>query len=331
MAYRGVAVILFIYLGSGLASSQLRNSGPDPVSEKCILCHVDFYEVSLKAQYQHMPVFDGKCVTCHLPDGSSGLSRSAAVADTRITGTLVSQESLWAKQFVHPVSADKAMEHIADLGNLVLTKQYRFRIILSETKKRTKTATMVTSWFGLAPQEVVAGGKNILCAGDMSSFPEEMVPSPEIYGRSGSHVFVSWQTKLPLFAWLELQELSGIGSEKLSSVTDGAVTVLNTKELATEALHDQMRDPESLAIDACYSCHPEADLGTSHPVRLYANGTDTKIPEELPTIDGMMTCVTCHDPHGSEAVQLVREKIKTKLCVACHYKFKGKSRSTIFD
>ena len=91
-----------------------------------------------------------------------------------------------------------------------------------------------------------------------------------------------------------------------------------------------MRDPEDLAISVCYQCHSESTLGTSHPVRLYG-GRDVRIPEELPTVDGMLTCVTCHDPHGAPGKMLVRETIKTKLCVACHYKYKNSSPSTMFQ
>ncbi|MCP3177765.1 hypothetical protein MJO47_11680 [Desulfuromonas sp. KJ2020] len=96
-------------------------------------------------------------------------------------------------------------------------------------------------------------------------------------------------------------------------------------------LHARLREPQDLTIEVCLSCHSDTDLGASHPVRLYARRGSTIIPEELPTIeDGMMTCVTCHGPHGAPARQLVREIVKTKLCVTCHIRFKNSSPATMF-
>ena len=95
--------------------------------------------------------------------------------------------------------------------------------------------------------------------------------------------------------------------------------------------HPPLREPQELTIELCLSCHSDTNLGTSHPVRLYARRGNTIIPEELPTIeDGMMTCVTCHSPHGAPASQLVREIVKTKLCVTCHIRFKNSSPATMF-
>ena len=204
---------------------------------------------------------------------------------------------------------------------------------MSESEERTGRETVASSWMGLAPQEVAALGKNksINCVAGLSSFPGEMVESPMISSPSGGRIVISWQTKRPTLARLELQEIGGIALGESTGVAEGGAGQQKTRKSTKEKPHDLLRDPVELAIDACYSCHPAAGLGSSHPVRLYATGKETKIPEDLPTIDGMMTCVTCHDPHGSNTKQLVREKIKTKLCVACHYKFKNRSLSTMFD
>ncbi|MBI5558351.1 MAG: hypothetical protein HY885_12015 [Deltaproteobacteria bacterium] len=333
ITYRGGAIVLFILLGGGLVASQPRNFVEDPVNERCVLCHVDTYNLSLKSHYQHLPAFERQCAACHLREGTRNLAPGSRPGTTRITGTLVSQKPHWAKQFIHPGAKDKTVEHMIDLGNLAPAKQYRFRIVLSETAERAGRETMASSWFGLAPREMTAAGKDksITCVAGSSSFADEMVASPGISCPAGSRIFVSWQTKRPVFAWLELQEMDGSGPGQLAGAADAGVQVQSVEALTTEELHDLRRTPEELTIDVCYTCHPEANLGASHPVRLYANGSDTKIPKELPTIEGMMTCVTCHDPHGSAGKQLIREEIKTKLCVACHFKFKRRSQSTIFD
>ena len=331
--YRGGAIILFILLSGGLVSSQPGNFQEDPVNDKCILCHADTYELSVKSHYQHIPFFERQCVTCHLRPGVRNLLRGNGTESAHITGTLVSQQSLWAKQFIYPASADKTMEHMVDLGNLTPAKQYRFRIILSETEEAAGGETMVSSWFGLAPREVLAAGRDesISCVAGWSALPAEMLSTPGISCPAGTRICVSWQTGRPLFARLQLQEMGSISAWQLSgSVADGTETP-DIEELTPEELHDLLREPLDLAIDACYTCHPPSELGASHPLRSYVTGQDIKISPDLPTIDGMMTCVTCHDPHGSIGKQLIREEIKTRLCVACHYKFKGKSRSTMFN
>jgi predicted CXXCH cytochrome family protein len=42
----------------------------------------------------------------------------------------------------------------------------------------------------------------------------------------------------------------------------------------------------------------------------------TTVEPSLPLTDGLMTCVTCHDPHSPEPLQL--RLPATRLCLACH-------------
>jgi predicted CXXCH cytochrome family protein len=75
--------------------------------------------------------------------------------------------------------------------------------------------------------------------------------------------------------------------------------------------------PERYAkIDICYKCHPH---DTSHPVGVKSEGPRIKIPEELPTIEGgIITCVTCHNPHGGKRVYFTRMDFKKDICILCH-------------
>lgn len=69
-------------------------------------------------------------------------------------------------------------------------------------------------------------------------------------------------------------------------------------------------------IDACVKCHAQ---GISHPVGIRSNGPKTKIPAELPTIEGgVITCVTCHYPHGGDKKYFARMDFERDLCLACH-------------
>lgn len=70
------------------------------------------------------------------------------------------------------------------------------------------------------------------------------------------------------------------------------------------------------AITACIRCHGQ---GETHPVGVRAKNPDTITPDDLPTIEGgILTCVTCHDPHGSDKQFLARVEFNTKICIKCH-------------
>ncbi len=69
-------------------------------------------------------------------------------------------------------------------------------------------------------------------------------------------------------------------------------------------------------IEICYKCHPH---DSSHPVGVRGGGQRIKTPENLPTIEGgIITCVTCHKPHGGERVYFNRADFRKDLCIECH-------------
>lgn len=69
-------------------------------------------------------------------------------------------------------------------------------------------------------------------------------------------------------------------------------------------------------IDACLKCHAQ---GASHPVGIRSKGLKTKIPVALPTIEGgVITCITCHYPHGGNKRYFARLDFQRDMCVSCH-------------
>jgi hypothetical protein len=74
--------------------------------------------------------------------------------------------------------------------------------------------------------------------------------------------------------------------------------------------------------EICNGCHKL--LGSSHPVDIKPSMTT---PADLPLDDRrMMTCATCHDPHGDyvnrrtgkKAMYLRRPEPGKQFCMACH-------------
>ena len=276
-------------------------------SDQCIQCHSGIYNDRLEQTYQHPPFFERRCIACHLAEGSEA---SVSMMESNITGTLVSQEIIWGK-ITRFTSEGPGLDHLVSVSGLEQDTAYRFRMV---NGTQSGEPVMTSAWFGLQPVDLNGTGSVLITEGLDGSG----IDIATISLASNTAVIISWQTPEPLYGWVDVQLLEGDLSDDEPETADA------------DGAHPPLRDPEDLAIEACYECHPRSTLGTSHPVRLYSRG-DVQIPDDLPTVDGMLTCVTCHDPHAAQGKMLVREVIKTKLCVTCHIKFKNSSPSTMFD
>lgn len=72
-------------------------------------------------------------------------------------------------------------------------------------------------------------------------------------------------------------------------------------------------------IDICIKCHAQ---DSSHPVGVRSNNPKVIVSDELPTIEnGMITCVTCHFPHGGKKAFYVRIDFSEEICIKCHGKY----------
>lgn len=284
------------------------------VGDACIGCHVaEFNQGAANAQ-QHPPFRERQCAACHLAPGSSW--DGATTTPATITGTAVLQTPLWRKQQIFEGESHKK-EHQVTLTGLDSETAYRFRVRVAEEKTNPLAESL---WLGLKTGDVEnTHSQEMSIAEGLGSSRGNRIESLTINIIAADTAIIFWTLAQPHGSWLELQELTA----------DEAGTVANSGTNASSSVHPPLRDSVELAINACYQCHPESSLGTSHPVRLYG-GRDVQIPDALPTVDGMLTCVTCHDPHGAPGKMLVREVIKTKLCVTCHYTYKNSSPSTMF-
>ncbi len=103
-------------------------------------------------------------------------------------------------------------------------------------------------------------------------------------------------------------------------VTDRPSRVTVTlKSTADDKTHgDGFLPPKTAQIDVCIECHRQ---GVSHPVGISANSPSTVIPKNLPTLEGgIITCVTCHYPHGSDKPFFARMDFERDICIECHRK-----------
>jgi len=302
--------LLFLFLTARL---QAQN---ESAGDACIGCHVAQFNQGVAGAFQHPPFWERQCTMCHLQQGSDWPNNSSsATLQQELTGALVSQEPLWRKQQRYNGKL-LTTEHVASLDQLDSPLGYRFRVAVGEQASIAQSRSL---WLGLDAQQLWnSTNHELTTANGLNGEIGEEIEILTITAISSNQVMISWSTEQPLYSWLELQELAGIETEVSAQAT-----------AVGQAEHPPLRRADDLAIEACYRCHPESSLGASHPVRLYG-GRDVRIPEDLPTVDGMLTCVTCHLPHGGDGKKLLRTKDKTRLCVTCHYKYKNSSPSTMF-
>jgi predicted CXXCH cytochrome family protein len=69
-------------------------------------------------------------------------------------------------------------------------------------------------------------------------------------------------------------------------------------------------------INACLKCHPQ---DSSHPVGVRSGRPGIVVPDDAATIEkGLITCTTCHYPHGGEELYFARMDFKNNMCAKCH-------------
>ena len=92
---------------------------------------------------------------------------------------------------------------------------------------------------------------------------------------------------------------------------------ITVKEGIGVGKHEEgLKSARDLQINSCYACHPRS---LSHPVGVMSTDPGIEVPTELPTIEGgVITCVTCHRPHGGGEAYFARFPFERELCEKCH-------------
>ena len=68
--------------------------------------------------------------------------------------------------------------------------------------------------------------------------------------------------------------------------------------------------------ELCSSCHQTRIGAGEHKVGIKPSTPVEALPLDA---DGKITCITCHDPHGTKGfANLLRERTFTDLCKKCH-------------
>ena len=309
----------------------MRLQNEEALNNKCIGCHMDVSKKSLESLYLHRPCFERQCIVCHLaPESDWRIQEDVEVSATTTGKPVVDQGEKWRKTLVFDNSEGLQAKHVVALTGLSESKAYRFRIVMSNNSKPKAGTQQVSKWLGLVPAEVQKSSASTEQIIDIGGFNLDSILASSIQ-RIGKTVWAHWQSRSENFGWVELQEVEGVNLQQLNDKSGAKKTGGQATTKQGIENHPLLVSSEYATIDLCYTCHPQARMGTSHPVRIYAKQKETRIPDNLPTgKGGMLTCITCHEPHGGKGKALVRDLITTRLCVACHYTFNRSSKSTMF-
>lgn len=92
----------------------------------------------------------------------------------------------------------------------------------------------------------------------------------------------------------------------------------NPDAAVAETSHVPLKGKEYSSLIVCYTCHPTIEGTSSHPVNVRPK-RGTVIPPEFTTLaDGRITCMSCHDIHGSNREFRLSKSSRKKLCQGCH-------------
>ncbi len=87
---------------------------------------------------------------------------------------------------------------------------------------------------------------------------------------------------------------------------------------------DEKNDPANIkraVTDSCSGCHMNVNMAFNHPTERYPYAS-TVVPDDMPLMDGKLTCLTCHYVHPRKGIvndTFARRSIADSFyCITCH-------------
>jgi len=181
-------------------------------------------------------------------------------------------------------------EHRTVLKGLKHNSEYSYRVISTDMSGNT-----------IISEEQALDTKNTLALPDMQA-PLKKVP-----------------TLVTEIITLKTEELETYYLKIASNKYSQFIVWLKENDKNTERPCKDSKQTISSTIDVCIKCHAQ---DSSHPVGVRSKNPKIIVSDDLPTIDnGIITCVTCHFPHGGKKAFFVRVDFSKEICIKCHEQY----------
>jgi len=193
--------------------------------------------------------------------------------------------------FITPLDENLVTHHVVKIANLGKGEVYHFRVHSADLYGNEAVSADMT--FKVKPQ-----------TSSKKTFQAQTVSDLEI---RDLHIFKTPDNRV-VFFWLTTKPAQG--TVEVKEITQASTQLKG---------HDNfvIKGEKEAGFKACYKCHSSEKLGISHPVGVPLT-SDMHAPSDLPLPDGMVTCSSCHQPHGSEYRYILRKPMGRELCVSCH-------------
>jgi len=214
--------------------------------------------------------------------------------------------SLKKKQFLSAVDSQLGKSHQLTLMGLKAKKKYRFSVISKDIYGNES----VLGPYVLNTKKAKDGSgkksekKKKKKGSEVEEKENEILT--EFYKIPGNYLIkVNSSEEKKIFLGLKSADESGDGDED-SGVNEDM-----------DPDHLLLTDPFELNTQQCYICH-NSYKELSHPVNVFPK-PGMVIPPEYPTLpDGRISCMTCHNKHGSNNPFRTLKEHNRDLCIGCH-------------
>jgi len=196
--------------------------------------------------------------------------------------------------FISPLDENLVTHHVVKIANLGANEVYHFRVRSVDVYGNERVSS--DSVFKVEPKK------------PSKTRSVQMRVSPNLEIRD-LRIFKTPNNKV-VFFWLTTRLAEGT-----VKITEISPTTVPTKVEGHATF--VLKSKKEAGFKICYKCHSLEKLGISHPVGIPLTN-DMHPPSDLPLADNMVTCDSCHQPHGSKYRYILRKPRGRELCVSCH-------------
>jgi predicted CXXCH cytochrome family protein len=291
---------------------QLAKSG----GELCLTCHSALKDKPKK--FTHAPFQTGNCVICHQPHASSEPALLKA-STSRICTSCHNLAAPQIKRAHGPFSMDKVAceqchnPHGSDNKGLIKSIAHQ-----PFAQGRCGNCHQVT---GPDPKKTNLAGKDLCltCHAKIAQTLKEKGLHPPVAAGQCTACHTP-----------HASEAKGLIKAKERNVCLACHTKIEERFRASKAFH-----PEDAAEGRCTACHKphnsdQPTLLAGEPLKLCGtcHSTHASLSHPMgagitdPRSNSPVTCLSCHDPHGTTVEKFLRGNPKRDLCIECHKQYR---------